>query len=302
MARKSKYTNPYYQNKSIFRKRNKSVRGRNSYLFGPLAPSDLLSKEKLRLLPPSVRSVIKDCGNSLLKHNNGRRLGVVSSRFRRSIATEIVRASSEAVIKAFGDNIQEVSNNPEHIHVLGAMVASQAMMMAKQLPFSPAKINSIIDTIGNASIVLGLNPQGEVAEHVSVDVVFDPKELTKESNNKDTIIIQTLNVYNTISYVENFYHNPQQVVNFIVHPHHGSEEQIITQFEDKIMPLALEGLKKALEEAKKKAEEETMEEPKENANEDNTEELKEENSNESSDETEAPEEVETNEEETDEEK
>ncbi len=298
MARKSKYTNLFYQNKSIFRKRNRPVRGKNSYLYGPLASDDLLSKERLRLLPPSVRSVIKDCGNSLPKINNGRRLGVVSSKSRRSIATEIVKVSSEAVIKAFGDNILEVTDNPEHIHVLGAMVASQAMMMAKQLPFRPAKINSIIDTIGNASIVLELNPQGEVAAHVSVDVVFDPKELTKRSNDNGAIIIQNLNVHNYISYVENFYHNPQQVVNFIVNPHLEPEEQIKTPLAE----MALEGLKKAIEEAKKKAEEETIEEPKENANEDNTEEIKEENTDDSSDEKEKPEELETNKEESVEEK
>ena len=295
MARKSKYTNPYYQNKSIFRKRNKSVRGRNSYLFGPLAPSDLLSKEKLRLLPPSVRSVIKDCGNSLPKINNGRRLGVVSSRFRRSIATEIVRASSEAVIKAFGDNIQEVSDNPEHIQVLGAMVASQAMMMAKQLPFRPAKVNGILEAIGKTSIVYEINPQGVVATHVNVDVEFDPKELTKRSNDNGAIYIQNLNVYFSIPFVENFYNDPKQVVNYNVDPNLGMEEEIKKILLDgKLIKMLFEKANSAIDEAEKDKEEE----PKENASEENTEELKEENSNESSDETEAPEEVETNEEET----
>lgn len=295
MARKSNHINPFYQNKLTFRKQNRSLGEKKSVPLGPCALSDLVSKDKLRLLPPSVRSVIKDRSNSLPKIHYGRRSRVGSSQFKRSLATEIVKASSEAVIKAFGDSILQVSDNPEHIHALGAMVASQAVMMARQLPFRPAKVNSILDTIGNASIIYEISPQGAVATHVSVSVEKYRKAVTKGSNDNKTIIIQNLNVYFTIPYVENFYHNPQQVINFNVDPFSGKVEEI------KKLLLDGEVLKMLLEKANV-INEETEEDTEENTEEANPVEQQEENADDSSDENQETEDVKTTQEENIEEK
>ncbi|MBQ6307031.1 MAG: hypothetical protein IJK78_10730 [Bacteroidales bacterium] len=180
------------------------------------------------------------------------------------IVRKAVKASSRAVIDTYGINLLEIADKPESIRTLGLLVAAHAFMEARrQLPFGKVSDHDILDVISKTPIDYNITASGKVTTSASsntgerrvvttedghtIVMDFDYASSTKDGNTY--IKINTVNVYNIFSTVNQFNNNPKYVLNEVASKI-PELVKAIEQTEPSLVELSPE-IKKMIEEAKK---------------------------------------------------